>query len=127
MDLSKVDVTGNATFNYTPPYFSPDPLIDNEDDVIELLLTQLWNYPNPFNPETTIAFTIPSPTNVKIDIFNIRGQRVKPLVDENYIEGEHRVVWDGTDNIGRSVSSGIYFYRMIAGEHVEVRQMMLMK
>ena len=85
------------------------------------------NYPNPFNPETTIAFDIPSATNVSIDIFNIRGQKVKTLINDYVENGSYKVVWDGRDNNAASVSSGIYFYRIITDEDKVVQKMLLMK
>jgi len=64
---------------------------------------------------------------VSIDIFNIRGQRVRSLIDEIHQHGEHSIVWNGRDDNGVSVGSGVYFYRMMAGEYQSVRRMMLIK
>jgi flagellar hook assembly protein FlgD len=66
-------------------------------------------------------------THVRIDIFNIRGQLVRTLVNGEFAPGEHSVVWNGTDCSGQSVGSGVYFYRMTVGEHVETNKMILMK
>jgi len=85
------------------------------------------NFPNPFNPSTTIAFDVARDGNVEIEIFNIRGQKIKTLVNDNYTAGRHSVVWQGTDNYGRAMSSGVYFYRMTVGEFTETRRMLLMK
>jgi hypothetical protein len=98
------------------------------------------NYPNPFNPTTTIRFEIGNNTpsasshpsiegnsHVRVDIYNVRGQRVRTLVNGMYSAGTHSVVWNGTDDNGRNVSSGMYFYRMTAGEYTSVRRMMLLK
>ena len=89
----------------------------------------LGNFPNPFNPSTTISFSIetPSMASVLIEVYNIRGQRVKTLVDEYKSQGVHSVIWDGTDSSGQIVSSGIYFSRMTAGEITDFRKMILMK
>jgi hypothetical protein len=87
----------------------------------------LPNFPNPFNPETTIRFNTAKAEHVTIDIFNIRGQRVKTLLNEYVNSGNHSIVWNGTNDNGQSVSSGVYFYRMKAGEYISVRRMILMK
>ena len=101
----------------------------SDDDRIELpLVTGLHgNYPNPFNPSTMIAFDVSVESIVSIDIFNIRGQKVKTLVNEMYSAGSHTIEWNGTDDYGRSVSSGVYFYSMRAGEYTEMRRMVLLK
>ena len=85
------------------------------------------NYPNPFNPETTIRFSVPTSGNVKIDIYNIRGQRVTTLLNETLNYGHHSAVWNGTDSNGRSVGSGVYFYRIHAGGENVTNRMLLMK
>ncbi|MFZ1685159.1 MAG: T9SS type A sorting domain-containing protein [Candidatus Zixiibacteriota bacterium] len=85
------------------------------------------NYPNPFNPSTTIAYTIPARAHVSIEIFNVLGQVVRKLVDQDMAAGSHLVTWDGTTSSGREVSSGIYFYRLTAGTNVATRKMLLLK
>jgi len=85
------------------------------------------NFPNPFNPETTIKFNTARAGNVTIDIFNIRGQKIKTIANDNFGVGLHRVVWDGADSDGRKVASGVYFYRMTTGEFTQTRRMLLMK
>jgi len=85
------------------------------------------NYPNPFNPETTISYEIASDGIVKLDIFNLKGQLVKTLVNENKVSGPHKVVWKGTDKYGRKVASGIYQYRLTTKEGSITRKMVLMK
>jgi len=85
------------------------------------------NYPNPFNPETVISFSVSREDRVSLDIYNLRGQKVRSLVNSVYGVGEHYVVWNGRDDIGRPVSSGVYFYRMLSGEYVAVKKMLLLK
>jgi hypothetical protein len=85
------------------------------------------NYPNPFNPETTISFSIEKDDEVKLEIYNIRGQRIKRLLHETMKTGEHSVVWDGKDDKGHSVSSGVYFYRLTTNTKQEQRKMLLLK
>jgi len=124
--------------------------VNDDDEVVEPLATGLiGNFPNPFNPETTIRFVVggsmfenphPSPLlvgggkgevfgqrAVQIEIFNIRGQKVRTLVNDFHQSGEYTVVWNGRDDNGLQVSSGVYFYRMRAGEYQSVRRMLLMK
>ncbi len=87
------------------------------------------NYPNPFNPSTTISFSMQNNRNVEISIYNIKGQKVKQLVSDirQLPEGQHSVVWDGDDDKNKPVTSGIYFYKLEAGDFQEVRKMILMK
>jgi hypothetical protein len=85
------------------------------------------NYPNPFNPSTTIEFATPTATHVKLNVFNILGQSVKTLVDETLPVGRHSVIWDGTNNQGRQVASGIYFYRMDTKDFRETKKLLLLK
>jgi hypothetical protein len=85
------------------------------------------NYPNPFNPATEISYVLPSRAEVEIGIYDLLGRRVKILVEETQASGPHTVSWDGTDQSGHRVASGVYFYRLRAGERVESRKMMLLK
>jgi hypothetical protein len=102
---------------------------DDGESVPEIPNFSLSNYPNPFNPETTIVFSIPSntSTSVKLDIYNIKGQKVKSLIDDIYQTGVYRVVWDSRDEYGRDVASGIYFYRLQTDEYTTTRKMLLLK
>ena len=85
------------------------------------------NYPNPFNPQTIIRFTLPAETWVKIEIFNILGQKVRDLVDQNLPAGVKEISWNGKDSRGTDVGSGIYFYRIRTREFTDVRRMVLLK
>lgn len=85
------------------------------------------NYPNPFNPSTTIEYSIPQAGRVKLSIFNLRGQKVKTLLDSDIERGQHRVVWDGRDDGNRSVASGVYFIRLEAAGKTSIRKAMLLK
>ncbi len=101
---------------------------DIDDDLALPEITELkGNYPNPFNPETEIAFSLATAGNVKIDIFDIRGRRVKRLVDEQYSAGNHSVIWKGDDDRNRNIGSGIYFYRMHSGDYQATGKMILLK
>ena len=85
------------------------------------------NFPNPFNPTTEIAFTLPQAAHVTLEIYNILGQHVVTLVDGYREAGEHVIQWESKDAGGQQVSSGIYLYRLQAGEFVEMKKMMLLK
>jgi hypothetical protein len=110
----------------------------------------LGNYPNPFNPATSIQFRVGSlefrkpihttqksvnssqfivnsPSHITLSIYNILGQRVKTLVNEDKLPGEYKVVWDGKDENGEPVSSGIYFYKLVAGDFCATKKMILIK
>ncbi len=98
------------------------------DDPLPIIDYQLTNYPNPFNPETTIVFNLPEEGEVKLDIYNIKGQKVKSLVNDQYLKGNHSIIWDGTDTTNKSVSSGIYMYQLKVNDKIEkVKKMMLLK
>jgi hypothetical protein len=102
--------------------------VSNDDPGIPGLVTELrGNYPNPFNPETTISYSLKEATPVSIGIYNVKGQLVRTLVSEAKEAGSHSVVWNGRDNDNRSVSSGVYFYKMSAGKYSSTRKMIMMK
>ena len=84
------------------------------------------NFPNPFNPSTTIPFELRQPAHVSLEVFDILGQRVRALSDEIHSSGRHETVWNGTDDSGRAVASGIYIYRLVVdGVPLAVRRMIL--
>ncbi|MCF7920632.1 MAG: choice-of-anchor J domain-containing protein [Candidatus Cloacimonetes bacterium] len=85
------------------------------------------NYPNPFNPECTIAFSLADNAPVELNIYNARGQFIRTLVKEDMEAGSHQVVWNGTDENGNNVASGIYYYKMNSGKFTSSKKMVLMK
>jgi hypothetical protein len=85
------------------------------------------NSPNPFNPTTSIAYDLPKATNVRLDIFNVLGQKVVTLVDGFQNAGTQNIIWDGRDQTGSSVASGIYFYRISASDFSATKKMMMLK
>jgi len=85
------------------------------------------NFPNPFNPSTTIQFTMPRAGHVSLNVYNVRGQLVRTLVNENRPEGLQSVQWTGNDNNNRTVASGVYFYKIETDGKSEVKRMVLMK
>lgn len=103
-------------------------IVDNDDPGVSPIVTELrGNHPNPFNPETTIHFSVKEAVPVNIGIYNLKGQLVKTLVNAEKASGNHSVVWDGRDDNGSLVSSGVYFYKMNAGKYSSTRKMIMMK
>ncbi|HPM04723.1 MAG TPA: choice-of-anchor J domain-containing protein, partial [Candidatus Cloacimonas sp.] len=102
--------------------------VNNEDGVAPAVVTELkGNYPNPFNPETTISYSVRENVPVSIEIFNVKGQKVKTLVNEAKAAGNHSIVWKGMDDNNRPVSSGVYFFKMSAGKYSSTKKMIMMK
>jgi len=101
----------------------------SESDVVSTPVGSVLysNYPNPFNPSTTISFSLFAAGEVSIDIYNVRGQRVRSLVSGVYEAGVHSVVWNGCADDGVGVGSGVYFYRMVSGGFSGVKKMLLVK
>ena len=107
---------------------STDDGVDNENvETIPQVNSLSQNYPNPFNPETSIAFSTNEAGNVSIEIYNIRGQKVKTLLNDYRTAGNHSIVWNGKDDNNRSVASGVYFYKMRNGKFSSTKKMILMK
>jgi hypothetical protein len=98
------------------------------NDGVELSSPALTSvYPNPFNPQTTVEYSMSARGRVRIAIYDARGSLVRSLVDQAMPAGKHSMTWDGVDETGHTVSSGIYFVRMIAGTHAETRKIVLVK
>ena len=87
----------------------------------------LKNYPNPFNPTTTISFEIGESGKTKIEIFNVKGQKVTTLVDKEMEFGKHSVIWEGKDSNNRRVSSGMYFYKITVNGNEKTSKMLMLK
>jgi hypothetical protein len=107
--------------------FNPTILVGIPEYGVPLEFDLAQNYPNPFNPSTTIEFTVPSATNVTLQVYNLLGQEVALLVDGKVNAGKHRLNWNGRNSEGVSVSSGVYLYRLVAGNRIETRKMLLLK
>jgi hypothetical protein len=90
-------------------------------------IRRMVNYPNPFNPETTISYSLKTTADIELSVYNLRGQRVATLAQGRETAGDHSVVWNGTDANGHSVGNGVYFYRLSANGKSDVRKMVLMK
>jgi len=114
--------------------FNPDdrPVVWNylseNNELVDIMQTKLMgNYPNPFNPSTTISFTLANPEQVSIEIYNVKGQKVCVLANDLFQAGKHNLIWNGSDKDGRIVSSGVYFYRMTAGRYTMSHKMLSIK
>jgi hypothetical protein len=99
----------------------------NDDNVTPVYTLEASNYPNPFNPETTIAFSVPTSGPATLKIYNLKGQVVRTLVNDVREAGNHSVVWNGTDDNGSSVASGLYFYSLTNDGKTVTRKMLLAK
>jgi hypothetical protein len=100
---------------------------DVEDNRVPRVLALEANHPNPFNPATTIRFALPEASGVALDIFDVSGKLVAPLVRGRYEAGRHETVWYGVDAAGRPVASGIYFYQLRVGDEVLTQKMTLLR
>ncbi len=115
----------NCRLEYAAIDFSTLKSENNQINTPNLL--QVSNYPNPFNPQTTIKYNLPENGNVILEVFNLKGQKVKTLVNQTQRSGEHSVVWDGKDNRSKTLPSGIYFYKIKQGKFTSTKKMILMK
>jgi hypothetical protein len=123
IDLSQISLKVRDAANEDLEYeLTAEPLV-----VLPSVYKLADNYPNPFNPQTTIKFSLPEGQDVRLEIFDIKGHRVNVLVNEAMPAGNHSVVWTGRDRNGRMVASGTYFYRIQAGPLNETRRMLLVK
>jgi hypothetical protein len=100
-----------------------------EKNSIPTRFTLYQNFPNPFNPSTTIRYFVGMETSARVSlkIYNVAGQVVKRLVDEEKAPGEHQVLWDGKNEQGEDVASGVYFYRLIVSDYSENKRMVLLR
>ncbi len=105
----------------------PTGVTDPGDDVVAAGVVLMQNRPNPFNPITSIAYSIPTEGHVTIEVFDVNGRKTTTLVDELKSSGAHQIVWDGTDDGGNAVGSGVYFYRIDSGGSTSTKKMILLK
>ena len=102
-------------------------LVDDVKSDIPFVYKLEGNYPNPFNPATTIEFSLPGKSHVEIEIFDLLGRKVRILVKGDYTAGYHHVTWDGFDGNGFPAASGVYLYRMTAEGFTETRKLSLIR
>ena len=107
--------------------YDAEPYVEVTQNQIPNTQYQLYNYPNPFNPETRIVFNLPEEGNVKLIIYNIKGQKVKTMLDCYMSPGRSEMIWNGKDDNGKAVGSGVYFYKLQTPSKSYVRKCMLLK
>ncbi len=118
----------NQTPQVTARMLSDFGSVDNDDEInVPVTTSLIGNYPNPFNPSTTISYYTAKAEPVQITIYNQKGQAVKTWDVQSEGKGMHSLSWDGRDDSGQSVSSGVYYYRMNSGKYSSTRKMVLMK
>jgi hypothetical protein len=107
--------------------FGAEPYV--EASQYQILNTQyhLSNYPNPFNPETKIAFNLPESGRVILEIYNIKGQKIKTLLDCYMSPGSSEIIWNGRDDFDKTVGSGVYFYKLQTSSQTIIKKMLLLK
>jgi hypothetical protein len=124
LDMYWESGTISEVMNFT---FRTEDFVDNEPDQLFSGVELSQNYPNPFNPETTIDFNLTAAGRVELNVYNLKGELVKTLVEKELAGGNHSTHWNGADNQGNSVPSGLYFYRLQTSQDVITRRMILLK
>lgn len=109
------------------PFFEINLSWENMEYLAPPAFALKQNYPNPFNPSTTITYSLPKASRVRLDVFNVKGQHIKTLVNSELFAGVHKVVWDGKDVNNNAVSSGVYFYRISSPQGSISKKMLLIK
>lgn len=125
--LQNVDMNGQSAFHGSISVMLSDDNDNTTPPTIPTLTSLNSIYPNPFNPVTTIAFGLAKAEQVRIDIYNIKGAKVHTIVSGNLNGGTYRQVWNGTDDNGLALTSGIYFLRMTAGRYTSTAKLVLLK
>ena len=100
---------------------------ENLFDIVPITTRLFNNYPNPFNPETTISFDLPQRDKVELEVYNLRGQKVKTLINEEIDMGKHKIIWNGTNNHGKEVAFGVYYNRFSCKNYTKTNKIVLMK
>ncbi len=127
------DGTNGWSFFGSDYMYMPNPgttnnlIANNEQSVPDIAAISMTNFPNPFNPETTVSFNVPEEMNASVTVYNIRGQKIATLFNGRAEAGANSVVWNGTDESGKKVSSGIYFYKLTAGNQTQLKKMVMVK
>ncbi len=118
---------GSMKFMALDVTFTDAPTSSSDNDVVPNMSMLKQNYPNPFNPTTRINYNVVKSGNVKLNVYNVKGQLVKTLVNSTKSAGLNEVVWNGDDNAGKKVSSGLYLYKLENGGRSEMKKMVIMK
>ncbi len=117
----------NILVEKTWNFFENEVNEDVTDATIPVKYALMQNYPNPFNPMTTISFNLPEKANVSLKIYNVAGQLVRTLTDQSWDRGSHKIEWNGTNDLGSSVASGVYFYKIDTASFQSTKKMVLLK
>ena len=104
-----------------------DRTLSTEENLIPNEYALHQNFPNPFNPTTTIRYDLPNEEDVSIIIFDVTGRNIRSLINQNQSAGYHRIQWDAKNDLGEPVSAGMYIYILYAGDHRSVKKMVLLK
>ena len=136
----KIDInvpSGTYTYNISAIYYDVYESELTDDFVLEFVDAGVVlpangtalnnNVPNPFNPTTAISFSLENAGQVTLEIFNVKGEKVRTLVNEHFEATSHSVVWNGKDDLGKTSASGVYFYKMRTGSFTSTKKMVLMK
>jgi len=123
-DVSYSDTCQNQYRVRLDPEFDPEGG-SKQSPMVSYRLAQ--NYPNPFNPNTMISYQIPKSGHVSLNVYDVSGRLIRTLVDGHKDAGLHTASWDGKDSVGRMAASGIYFYKMVSGQFVETRKMIMLR
>ncbi len=135
------EIDTNTTYYYwlesvelsnTNEFFGPVMVkVEDHHDVEDIVIPQFTSlrsvYPNPFNPSTSVRFYVKEAQNVKINVYNVKGQLISELANDNYGQGFHDLVWNGKDNSGADCASGMYFFKMEAAEKTQIKKALLVK
>jgi hypothetical protein len=121
------DITANGSITEPGAPGIPPTGINPNSDILPNQFQLFQNYPNPFNPSTTIRYALPRVQDVEITIFNILGQKVRTFNLGRQLPGIYQIIWDGKNSQGHPVGTGMYIYRMKAGDFVRVKKMILLK
>lgn len=126
VSVEATDILADGTTEYLRPDFVAGKFTSGEDASIATVSLD-GIHPNPFNPTTSISFSLPKSANVKIEIYNLLGQKVTTLTDRLYNAGTHKVQWKSTDSNGSRVASGVYFAKMISEDYTASKKMVILK
>jgi hypothetical protein len=120
-------VTNDGSDNVSVLLNQPGSDVETTPDLVPARFSLRQNYPNPFNPSTAISYSVPTRCHVTITIYNLLGHRVSTIVDEVNPAGKHTTYWDGRDQDGSALATGVYFYQIKAGHLTETKKMLLLK
>jgi hypothetical protein len=127
-DVFQFKVEGNGTIYWDNFYFYSTPVgVDNRSETLPQGFALEQNFPNPFNPSTTIRYELPEEAMVNVTIYDMMGRQVSRLVSSRQTAGYKSLQWNATNNSGQPISAGLYIYTIQAGEFSQTRKMVLLK